>query len=162
MKKTSGLDINQLAAAIAAAGNPPDFKALVPVLRSTNDAARKEELIKLKGAITMSRSEYALSLESWLNVVLPKSVDEAILCGGTADYLRPELSNYFKSTSVVWHGKLPPEFQEHPLSNRMCDAFGAYEFLKTLVSSSPSPATRNSKNPKFVEYHWSASLSKDN
>ncbi len=133
MKKTSGLDINKLAAALATAGNPPDFKALIPVLRSTSDAARKEELIKLKSAITTSRSEYVLSLSSWLNEVLPKGIDEAILCGGTADYLRPELSDYFKSTSVVWHGKLPPEFQQHPLSHRMCDAFGVYEFLKTLV-----------------------------
>lgn len=148
IKKTSGLDINQLAAAIATAGNPPDFKALIPVLRSTSEAARKEELIKLKSAITTSRSEYFLSLESWLNEVLPKGIDEAILCGGTADYLRSELSDYFKSTSVVWHGKLPPEFQKHPLSHRMCDAFGVYEFLKSLVWQRVSREAREAKEQR--------------
>ncbi len=143
IKKTSGLDINSLAAAIATAGNPPDFKALIPVLRSTSEAARKEELIKLRSAITTSRSEYFLSLESWLNEVLPKSVDEVILCGGTADYLRPELPDYFKSTSVVWHGvKLPEAFQKHPLSHRMCDAFGLYQLLRRLVWDRVSATAR--------------------
>ncbi|HAA32005.1 MAG TPA: hypothetical protein DCE56_35260, partial [Cyanobacteria bacterium UBA8553] len=144
-KRTSGLDMNQLAGAIATAGNPPDFKALIPVLRSTSEAERKEELIKLKSAITTSRSEYTLSLESWLNEVLPRRMDEVILCGGTADYLRPELSDYFKATSLVWHGKLPEELQGHSLSHRMCDAFGMYEFLKMLVWERVSKEAREAK-----------------
>lgn len=142
-KRTSGLDINQLAGAIATAGNPPDFKALIPVLRSTSEAERKEELLKLKSAITTSRSEYALSLSSWLTEVLPRRLDEAILCGGTADYLQAELSDYFKGTALVWHGvKLPEEFQKHPLSHRMCDAFGLYEFLKLAVWNRVSAMAR--------------------
>lgn len=157
IKKTSGLDINQLAPAIATAGNPPDFKTLIPVLRSTTEAARKEELIQLRHAITTSRSEYFLSLSSWLNEVLPKAIDEAILCGGTADYLRPELSDYFKSTSVVWHGKLPPEFQKHPLSNRMCDAFGVYEFLKTLVWQRVSREAKEAKEQREALSNLSSS-----
>jgi len=131
--KTSGLDRNQLAGAIAVAGNPPNFDALMPVLRSTSEASRKEELMKLRAAIITGRSEYTASLESWFKEVLPTRVDQVILCGGTSDYLRPELSAYFKTSSLVWHGQMPQELQDHPLSHRFFDAFGVYEFLRKLV-----------------------------
>jgi hypothetical protein len=131
--KTSGLSVNQLAPAIASAGNPPSFDALMPVLRSTSESQRKEELIKLRAAIINSRAEYSASLQSWLNEVLPGHIDQVILCGGTADYLHTELKSYFNSSSILWHGQIPHELQEHPLANRLCDAFGVYEFLKQRV-----------------------------
>jgi hypothetical protein len=143
--KTSGLDVNQLAGAIAVAGNPPSFDALMPVLRSSSEASRKEELVKLRAAIITGRSEYSASLDSWFKEVFPNRVDEVILCGGTADYLRSELSAYFKNSSLVWHGKMPHELEQHPLSHRFFDAFGVYEFLRQLVWERVKTEVREAK-----------------
>lgn len=149
MKKTSGLNVNQLAEVISRAGDPPDFKALIPVLRSTDELHRKNDLLKLKGAIMSSRQEYALSLTSWFREVLPQRLDEVVLCGGTSDYLQRELSDYFKGTTIAWHGvELPNGLSRELPGNRMCDAFGLYEYLRNAIwlEVSQSVRTRTSKS----------------
>jgi hypothetical protein len=134
MKKTSGLNVNQLAEVISRAGDPPDFKALIPVLRSTDELQRKNDLLKLKGAIMTSRQEYAMSLTSWFREVLPQRLDEVVLCGGTSDFLQRELSDYFKGTTIAWHGvELPNGLSRELPGNRMCDAFGLYEYLRNAI-----------------------------
>lgn len=149
MKKTSGLNVNQLAEVISRAGDPPDFKALIPVLRSTDELHRKNDLLKLKNAIMSSRQEYAMSLTSWFREVLPQRLDEVVLCGGTSDYLQRELSDYFKGTTIAWHGvELPSGLSRELPGNRMCDAFGLYEYLRNAIwlEVSQSVRTRTSKS----------------
>jgi hypothetical protein len=149
-EKTSGLDFNRLAEVIANAGNPPDCKVLWKVLMSSTESGRKDELNKLKNAIVASRTEYALSLKSWLREVLPKNVDEVVLCGGTSDYLRPELSEYFSCSSIFWHGvELPEQLRTQQLGNRLCDAYGMYQYFVNFVANTPptnSDSTSSSSN----------------
>ena len=52
-------------------------------------------------------------------------LDEAIVCGGTADYLREELDAVFPATGVVWHGGvvIPPALNEQWLGSRLADVW---------------------------------------
>ncbi len=95
---------------------------------------RKNELLKLRNAIITSRQEYAMSLTSWFREVLPQRLDEIVFCGGTCDYLRRELEDEFKGTSIAWHGvELPSGLSRELPGNRMCDAFGLYEYLRHKI-----------------------------
>ncbi len=73
---------------------------------------------------------------SWLSEVLPSKneLDEVIICGGTADYLREELDTVFPTTPIVWHGgvEIPPNLNEQWLGNRLADvwALSVYHGIK--------------------------------
>jgi hypothetical protein len=70
--------------------------------------------------------------------VSTKNVDEVVLCGGTADYLRPELSEYFSGSSIFWHGvELPEQLRTQQLGNRLCDAYGMYQYFVNFVANTP-------------------------
>jgi hypothetical protein len=149
IEKTSGLDVNHLAESISRAGDPPSFDALFPVLRSTDELQRKDEVLELRKAIMTSRQEYTSSLTSWFKEVLPQRLDEVVLCGGTSDYLKQELSNHFKRTTIVWHGvELPSGLSQERLGNRMCDAFGLYEFLRNAIWAEVSQSVRTRSKSK--------------
>lgn len=150
------MNVNQLAEVISRAGDPPDFKALIPVLRSTDELHRKNDLLKLKGAIMSSQQEYALSLTSWFREVLPQRLDEVVLCGGTSDYLQRELSDYFKGTTIAWPGvELPSGLSREPQGNRMCDAFGLYEYLRNAIWLEVSQSVRTRSISKSTSSYWS-------
>jgi hypothetical protein len=134
--KTSGLDVNQLAEAIATSGNPPDPKILSRCLMSVGDVQRRNELSALRQAIISSREQYSLSLRSWLREELPRQVDEVLLCGGTSEYIHPELSEHFSGSKIVWHGvELPPPLASSELGNRLCDVYSMYEYFLHSVAT---------------------------
>ena len=81
----------RLAAAIARAGESIQTAPLMPLAMSSQKESRLSEVEKLVGAIESSRDQYLHSLSSWLRENLPKELDEVILCGGTAYYLRDSL-----------------------------------------------------------------------
>jgi hypothetical protein len=53
-------------------------------------------------AIEVADERYWLTLSDWLNTRRFPIVDEIIITGGTANYLRAELENYFKSERKSW------------------------------------------------------------
>jgi hypothetical protein len=73
---------------------------------------------------------------NWLKEVLPNNneLDELIICGGTADYLREELDAVFPTIPIVWHGdvKIPQNLNEQWLGNRLADvwALSVYHGIK--------------------------------
>jgi hypothetical protein len=140
-----------LVKAIVLAGDRPDLTQLIPVLRASTESGRKGELLRLRDAIVTSRQEYALSLRSWVNEVLPKSVEEVVLCGGTADYLRCELSEHFARISIIWHGvELPEELRSCGLGMRLCDVYGMYEYLRKVVAVSVPKRSRAKKKKEAI------------
>jgi hypothetical protein len=80
------------------------------------------------------------SLSSWLRENLPKELDEVILCGGTAYYLRDSLEKFFSSScvEVVWDGdmELPENLQTEDLGRRMCDVYGMYRYFTSTMRES--------------------------
>jgi Tfp pilus assembly PilM family ATPase len=83
---------------------------------------------KLVKAIAPAREQYWLALKTWLKDNLPKKLDEVILCGGTAHFMKPELEQHFQHSELIWDGnlKLPDELCGDSLGQRMSDAYGMY------------------------------------
>jgi hypothetical protein len=72
-------------------------------------------------------------------------LDEVILCGGTAEYMRTELENHFDYTEVSWNGgiEIPSQLKDDELGSRLCDAYGMYSAFKGAIVSSLSGAVSN-------------------
>jgi hypothetical protein len=137
----------QLARAIACAGDKVETRYLSPLAMSSVKEARTDEVLRIVEAINTSRVEYASALCSWLREVLPRqvSLDEVILCGGTASYMRTELENHFDYTEVSWNGgiEIPQQLKDDELGSRLCDAYGMYSAFKGAIVSSLSIAVSN-------------------
>jgi hypothetical protein len=104
IERTSGLAAEELAEAIAFSGNEPKPQHFHHLCNDNNHLNAQIE--KIISAVHSSRAEYARALMNWLKEVLPpkNELDEVIICGGTADYLREELDTVFPITPVIWHG----------------------------------------------------------
>ncbi|PAX52244.1 ParM/StbA family protein [Brunnivagina elsteri] len=132
--RTSGLSTEELIKAIANAGNEPKPQHFHHLCNSSNH--QDAEIEKVILAVHSSRAEYAIALTNWLKEVLPSSneLDEVIICGGTADYLREELDTVFPITPIVWHGsvEIPSNLNEKWLGSRLADvwALSVYHSIK--------------------------------
>lgn len=130
----------QLARAIARAGDKLDARHLLPLAMSSVKEVRQEEVQKLGLVISTCRVEYASALCSWLREVLPRQVnlEEVILCGGTADYMRSELESHFAHTEISWNAgiNLPDPLQDIELGSRLCDAYGMYVYFRGVIADS--------------------------
>lgn len=132
LEKTSGLTTEELLKAIVTAGNniePYDFYSLTE--SGIAPELRRLEAKKITEALIRSRSEYLNSLTIWLSEVLPKALDEIIFCGGTADYLKVQLNDFFSAISLKWHSDfiLPKKWQHQWLGNRLADVYGVFLVL---------------------------------
>ncbi|PSM46665.1 hypothetical protein C7Y66_23895 [Chroococcidiopsis sp. CCALA 051] len=159
MERTSGLTAESLVGAIAAAGNDMSAKHFWKLTTSSTQAARQAEVNKIIEAISKSRLEYAIALTSWLAEVLPsrEELDEVIICGGTADYLKQELNDCFRATPVVWHGgvEIPPLLNEQWLGSRLADVWGlsAYHAAKVRASFAGGKTIRRQVKQEVVVQH---------
>ncbi|NJN13386.1 MAG: ParM/StbA family protein [Richelia sp. RM1_1_1] len=130
---TSGLEASELIEGIVAAGDEPKPQHFYHLCSSSNIDAQIEKILSV---VNSSRAEYAVALMSWLTEVLPNKneLDEVIICGGTADYLREELDSVFPTTPIVWHGgvEVPQTLNEQWLGNRLADvwALSVYHSIK--------------------------------
>jgi hypothetical protein len=96
---------------------------------------RKREEIATDGeamakAAKVARDEYARALCRWIRSVMPQDVDEIIFCGGTAEYIKPELDAYFVKLgiSVVWHGGVEvPVHVADTMGSRMVDVWALHK-----------------------------------
>ncbi len=131
---TSGLEAEELIEAIVAAGDEPKAQHFYHLCSS--NSTKDAQVEKIISVVNSSRAEYAIALMSWLTEVLPNKneLDEVIICGGTADYLREELDSVFPTTPIVWHGgvEVPQTLNEQWLGNRLADvwALSVYHGIK--------------------------------
>jgi hypothetical protein len=132
--RTSGLSTEELIKAIALSGNEPKPQHFHHLCSSNKH--RDTEIEKIIAAVHSSREEYGIALTNWLKEVLPSrnELDEVIICGGTADYLREELDTVFPTTPVIWHGsvEIPSNLNEKWLGSRLADvwALSVYHSIK--------------------------------
>lgn len=158
MERTSGLNAQSLVSAIAAAGNDLSAKHFWKLATSSNQAARQAEVDKMISAIEKSRLEYAIALTSWLSEVLPgkEELDEVIICGGTADYLKKELDLHFPATPIVWHGgvEIPAYLNAQWLGSRLADdwSLSVYHAAKVKASFGGSKTTRSQTKQEAVAH----------
>lgn len=151
MSRTAGLTPDELIKAIVKAGS--DFKPqhFLKLVSGGDRSIRDAQMEKTIFAVKSARAEYAIALTSWLKEVLPlRELDEVIVCGGTADYLREELDPVFGAIPVVWHGEVEvpstcmvQTLPSESLGNRLADVWALSVYhgvkLKALVKEAKSP-----------------------
>ncbi len=124
---TSGLDRERLASAICSGINAPDFptycvdreggfgytiyprweeldtiKALV---NARDESLRAQELEDLVAALNEATNDYSQKINRWLTKSFTETVDEALVSGGAARFVEPELEQFFGCRPVVEQAK---------------------------------------------------------
>ncbi len=129
----------QLTRAIARAGEKIEARHLLPLAMSSLPETRAAEAQKIADAVSACRVEYASVLCSWFREVLPRQVnlDQAVFCGGTAEYMRSELESHFAYAEINWHGgvELPNHLQEEEFGSRMCDVYGMFLYFQGVIAA---------------------------
>lgn len=140
MERTSGQESEQLIKAIVAGGSDPKPQHFYKLYSGSDRSIQDTQIEKIVTAVHSSRVEYAIVLSGWLKEVLPSKneLDQALVCGGTADYLREELDAIFPAIPVIWHGgvKIPPTLNEQWLGSRLADvwALSVYHSAKVRAN----------------------------
>jgi hypothetical protein len=106
------------------------FKAILKKRPEQQDL----ELASLKEVIKVSKDYYWNMIKTWVYECLDSDVDRVIICGGTADYLKPELVEYLQPkfppttngrSELYFHSSidLPSKVQEKKMGYRLADIF---------------------------------------
>lgn len=99
----------------------PDNNSLRLLIRSQDSRNIEDEAQQLTEVIANARQEYWALIKQWLSSVMPKELDELIIAGGAAYYLKPELDRHLawaEPSWGAWNGKEEDEikriFTNHP------------------------------------------------
>lgn len=137
----SGLDIENpevIKTVVEGAKKPELLKKLS---RKSNRSDIKADFQSISEAISVAKEEYVRSIVRWLKSFGKAS--EIIFCGGTAEYLRPELEKYYSNDSakIIWHGgvSVPEEFESLLGSNRLADVWALHgKFIDLIINLNAS------------------------
>ncbi|MCC5600597.1 ParM/StbA family protein [Nostoc favosum] len=108
--------------------NLGNLEALRSLSRKTKSADIESDLALFQKSLKLVRREYCRALLRWIRTIA--SVDEVLLCGGTGEFVRSELTQFFEKESIpiVWNGgvDIPAALDTHKLGNRLADAWGSH------------------------------------
>lgn len=131
VRRCSGLlkEDPHLMTVIVTAGSECNSEALANLSRRNSSVERFGEALEMSEALKLSRDEYFRALVRWLSQELPRDLDEIILCGGTAEYLKPELEAHYSNVSVTWNGgvEIPPGLDTAGMGVRIADVWALYQ-----------------------------------
>ena len=108
------------------------------IARSNNPDLRAMEVQELKGALADGRKEYLALLTNWLSQQIPSTLDldEILIGGGTAQYLKPELTaalkpyraqlNWGKTLELRVKQAFETQVRHHSLAMRLADVYGLF------------------------------------
>jgi hypothetical protein len=149
---TSGQTLERLTSVIAAAGADIDHRVLQQLTRSKTREGQATEIKKLDNAIRKARAEYTAMLTSWLDNVLPDTVDEIVFCGGTADYLIKELNEHYPRTPLSWNAsiEIPVSVDISGLGSRLCDVYSLFLYFHKVVEAQLRTLPKSGKDK--IEY----------
>ncbi|MCC5622895.1 hypothetical protein [Nostoc sp. CHAB 5715] len=134
--------------------------------RRNTQALINSDLELFKSVLSVVRDEYCRALLRWVKNLA--ALDEVLICGGTSEFVRKELTQHFlhESIPIVWNGGvvLPKPLNTQGLGDRLADVWAShisyvrmldenfsYERKEKLVPDSyQSPPVRNSTPPKEV------------
>ena len=144
LKRTSGQELQELLQTIHQVGTaikPRKFKHLV---LSREPEFMAEEEAQIAEAVRVSRLEYWTRLSNWLKSVVPSKIDQVIIGGGSAEYIKPELQSYFSPVPISWAAELSEDVRqafnlpvtEDNLCLRLADVYGLYRCLQKQVAPS--------------------------
>jgi hypothetical protein len=132
LMRTSGLATVELTSVIINAGKDIEIKALKKLARSSDGERQILELQDLQKAIEKAKKQYCSSLFNWLNEVISQAIDEIVIAGGTAEYLKQEIRTYFhdRELTFYWHSNVNLNSQfDDELGVRLVDIFCLYYYF---------------------------------
>jgi hypothetical protein len=134
-KKTSGYNFERLTSILIQAGYELDPKAIERLARAQAGALRAKEVQRTTAAIREARTEFVEALLRWVHETMAERdlQDETIVCGGAADYFKPDLQDRFE-IPLVWHlQNLPNNISDDGLGQRLLDVYGVATHLRLKV-----------------------------
>ncbi|MEM8779954.1 MAG: ParM/StbA family protein [Cyanobacteria bacterium P01_G01_bin.49] len=135
VKQLSGQTIERLTPAIAQYRKTGSEVPLHSVLLSEDQPV---ELEQVKLAEQVAEEGYEYELKNWLEEVLPRDIEEVILCGGTSDdpLIKTKLLDYFGDKRVYFHAQvdLPSDVKALELGNRFGDVWCVWDYLNLQLS----------------------------
>jgi hypothetical protein len=135
---TSGQKADVLVSAICQVRGQLGKRILETLARSQRTELRHTEVEEIAEAIADARAEYVALLRNWLVQHLPsqKRIDEFIISGGTARYLKRELTELLRGFggSLNWCSSLEERIlktfgdavSNHCLESRLADVYGLF------------------------------------
>ncbi|NJN07495.1 MAG: ParM/StbA family protein [Richelia sp. RM1_1_1] len=145
-RSVSGLDKNDprtIQIIVEGTSNPELLKKLS---RKSSPADIEADFQSISAAIKLAKEEYVRAIVRWLKSL--GTASEIVFCGGTAEYLRPELERYYSNdaTEIVWHGGVlvPDEFESLLGSNRLADVWALHGMFFDMVTSHNGTKNKNS------------------
>lgn len=136
VSRTSGQNRNSLTRTIYEVGDKitADRQLIRASTKSTEESNINAEAEILAQAIGIARKEYWLFLKDWIDDLLPKRVNDLIICGGGAFYLKPELSEFLQWAKPRWQGveseriqSLLADWSDPSLLQRIGDVWAMFE-----------------------------------
>lgn len=146
-------DDPRIAAALVEASKG-NLTALQNLSRKNTATEISSDLNLFKSVLGVIRDDYCRALLRWVKNHVP--LDEVLICGGTGEFVRQELTQYFQKESIpiVWNGgviipkpldtvglgeRLADVWATHINYVRMLDESFGYERKQKLVPDSYSP-----------------------
>ncbi|WP_193200396.1 ParM/StbA family protein [Nostoc sp. MG11] len=116
----------------ASKGNFDELRALS---RKSKEDAIQSDLKLFREVLPVVKDEYCRALLRWIrNIAL---LDEILICGGTATFVKKELTEHFNKEKipVVWNGgvEIPSKIDDQGLGDRLADVWTSHQsYLKML------------------------------
>jgi hypothetical protein len=133
VSKTSGLssDNCDIVEVLVQAGVSCDPQVLEKLSRKRKPKEIKLDAELMSKALLVARDEYWRAIVRWLRSKMDSDIEELVFCGGTADYIRPEIDAYFHESEVrlSWHGNINIGEFEAGIGNRMADVYALYQHM---------------------------------
>ncbi|YAF99400.1 MAG: hypothetical protein AB3A66_30095 (plasmid) [Nodularia sp. CChRGM 3473] len=105
-----------------------NYELLRSLSRKTKSADIESDLALFQESLNLVRREYCRALLRWIRNIA--SVDEVLICGGTGEFVRQELSEYFEQEGIpiVWNGgvNIPTVLDTDKLGSRLADVWASH------------------------------------
>ncbi|MBD2535046.1 ParM/StbA family protein [Nostoc flagelliforme FACHB-838] len=105
-----------------------DFDSLRRLSRKNKPEEIQLDVDLFEKILPLVREEYTRALLRWVKGIAV--MDEVLICGGTATFVRHELTQYFDNEGIpiCWNGgmELPKYLDTMGLGDRVCDVWGSH------------------------------------
>ncbi|MCW5318783.1 hypothetical protein GTQ43_35525 [Nostoc sp. KVJ3] len=105
-----------------------DFDSLRRLSRKNKPEQIQLDVDLFEKILPLVREEYTRALLRWVKGIAV--MDEVLICGGTATFVRRELTQHFESVGIpiCWNGgmELPKYLDTMGLGDRVCDVWGSH------------------------------------
>lgn len=134
----SGFDKNDPGTIQIVVDSAADPNLLKRLSRKRDKQDIDDDFVSITNAVSEARSDYVRAIARWLKGIAG-SFDEIIFCGGTSEYLRPDLEKYYATdtTKIIWHGgvTLPDEVKSTLGCFRLADVWALHGVFFELIST---------------------------